>query len=87
MITKFVSASQTEPAFLIPMDERKQPKILAELFCALDNKGQARFFDRIAEIDIEHWKGRGVFQWRAVQTFLTPQAKQVINDIKENTDE
>lgn len=86
-MSDFITAPQTEPAYLIPTDRRNQPNLLAELFCGLNSEGQAQFFDRVAKIDREHWQRKGVFQWRSMQSDLTEDARQVIVDMYEHTSE
>jgi hypothetical protein len=81
----YITAPKTEPAYLVPINRRDQPKLLAELFCGLDSEGQAQFFDRVAQIDREHSEGKGVFQWRSMQVDLSDRANQVIVDMYEHT--
>jgi len=83
----YVTAPQTQPAYLIPLDNKKQAVYLAELFCSLGSDQQAKFFDRVAEIDKEHWDGKGVFQWRYMQKDLSSRARQTIVDMYEHTSE
>lgn len=84
---EYITAPITDPAYLIPLNTREQPKLLAELFCNLTSFDQAKFFDRVAEIDRDHWQRKGIFQWRHMQDDLTEQARQVIVDIYEHTSE
>lgn len=83
----FVTAEEIPHGYMIPFPKHMQPKLLAELFCNLDSSQQAQFFDRIAEIDKEHWERKGVFQWRSMQDDLTDRAHQVIVDLYEHTND
>lgn len=82
-----ISAQKIESSYVIPEKRSKWPKILAEMFCSMNNVEQATFFDEIACFTKVHFEHRAVFQWRSMQDFLTRQAKQIIDDIKDHTDE
>ena len=66
-------------------DGESLPKALAELFAQMTADNQALFFDEVAKI-VATWPAHADFQWRAMEKWLTPEAKRIINGMKEHTE-
>lgn len=65
--------------------DENMARTLADLFCEMCGDAQADFFDEVAKLS-KKWPNGAIFQWRSLQTWLTPEAKSVINDMKDHTD-
>lgn len=65
-------------------DGENRGRALAQLFAPMTSDYQAEFFDELAKI-AKTWKWSAM-QWRDMQRWLTPEAKTLIDEIKDHTD-
>ena len=66
-------------------DDDNLARALARLFADMFSAEQAEFFDELA-LQTGGWPNSAGFQWRNMQAYLTPRAKEIINEIKDHTD-
>lgn len=64
------------------------PEFIANVFSEMKDDQQADFFNQLYFIiKRKGWGNRAVFQWRSMQRHLSGAGKQIIDDMKDHTDE
>ncbi len=84
-MTEYAFAKRFE-GYFIEDGPINKPKALAELFCGMVADEQAAFFNMVRHLAAQ-WPNSAVFQWRGMEKHIDPDARQMLKDMYDHTDD